>query len=91
MKKKLYIYIPLAVLAFLIITNPSLNNFKQSVRPVMSEYGVNLTNKFAFRKANYFIFSKYEDADDATYVGVAGNFFKIKTDTTEDGLPILKK
>jgi len=81
MKKKLYIYVPLGILAFLIITNPSLSTFKQSVSPVMSAYGVNLTNKFAFRKANYFIFSEYDGVDN-TYIGVAGNFFKIKSDTT---------
>lgn len=71
MKKNLYTYIPLGVLALLVITNPSPNAFKDYLG-IKTTVGIQ-------RRGNLFICSYYEYED--KYFAIAGNFFQIKTDS----------
>lgn len=74
--KKAY-YIPIVIIAILIITNPSLKDFKEheGITTAKLESEVLLS-----RTHNYFICSTYNiNGSDATYFGVIGNFFYFKS------------
>jgi hypothetical protein len=68
MKKKLHIYVPLCVLALLVITNPSVKDFKDYLG---KSYYSNL-----HKTANFFIADTYKYGD-KTYFGFLGNIWEI--------------
>ncbi|HWZ15413.1 MAG TPA: hypothetical protein VNW95_09265 [Mucilaginibacter sp.] len=75
MNRKTWIAI-VVLLLLLVITNPTLTDFKEASKPLMSIGGINLNTKYCFRKSNYLLFSEYENAD-GTYLGLLKNFYKI--------------
>jgi hypothetical protein len=71
-------YVVIGIIAFLVITNPTLKDFKEYLG--LSSYIDN--HVFASRKRNYFICSTYSINGSADkYFAIAGNIFYIRADT----------
>lgn len=67
MKKKLFTFLPLGILALFIITNPSVKDFKDYLGE--NSYGG------LHRTSNYFVASSYRMGG-FKYIGFFGNFWK---------------
>jgi hypothetical protein len=77
MKKIYYLYIGVFIL---IITNPTLKDFREGTFPNIAVSGKNVNNTLSFRKADFILFSEYQNID-GTYIGVLKNFFKFNSST----------
>jgi hypothetical protein len=75
--KKIILYALAAVSIFLIVTNPSMDNFKEFVGG--TPYEKKLINYR--RVSNYWIFSVYQYSIDRSYdyIGIMSNFYPLKS------------
>ena len=75
-KSRLFLIAAIAIILFLVITNPTLKDFKEHI-------GISNTvaesKMYLQRQRNYFVCSSYTiSGEDASYFAIAGNFFRFK-------------